>query len=637
LYRLLNDLKKNGLLGRETILRKTMLDDCKGDKFLEVLVVFSTAVVRKVAVPRIARTGSQQPVAFGLATETTLGPVGTGSLIPLTVAHQASLSSLLRQKIQVKARCQQFSNLLEQKSDQLTQRTMLCNDAAKPALNDEDLTNVEKHIKENWPGNSKWPRALLYGDDSNPGDQPLRRPFPQVWGVIISGGTLQANAESTGLVQDLERRITEQQSRLQKWRSFHQDMSQNAFVDGLSNSHGHSARSKTGFEFQKHVGLQLKQNQTKSEFSGRRHIANAKLSAIVTDLHQELEEASKPMVRLIDPVKQVLPMEAPIQRARPASVSFANHVGGQMGYSHNRGLSGTVGLTRSSTAVPLSRVFSPAKSFRLNSRSTSNSSTEATNSSVTTHASIPDLAEPTPPPTPKVVLPEDHHEYQDSYSTMSGSIGSDNDVSSINSGDDLAEDIITSVMTAQSPTPGSRMSLAERTRQSMSQANSNSNSQSNHHLQPYATKPSGQEAHPATAGIAYGIVAERRTSLLERTQQSMSNLNLDPHSRSRKSLSLRKSRNSIAFPVNQFETPGRPRPEPMRNATPTEKLFSEEADYSSVFKSRPRVAYSPGPSPNGEDLPSPGGIIYEEMEDDSMMEDVDGDSWIRSSPLRGRG
>ena len=40
LYRSLNELKKNGVLGRESVLRKTMLDECKGDKFYEILVMF---------------------------------------------------------------------------------------------------------------------------------------------------------------------------------------------------------------------------------------------------------------------------------------------------------------------------------------------------------------------------------------------------------------------------------------------------------------------------------------------------------------------------------------------------------------------------------------------------------------------
>ncbi|KAH0407058.1 hypothetical protein KCU90_g23381, partial [Aureobasidium melanogenum] len=47
LFRCLNELKKNDVLGREATLRKTMLDDCKGEKFEEVLLLFSAIVLRK--------------------------------------------------------------------------------------------------------------------------------------------------------------------------------------------------------------------------------------------------------------------------------------------------------------------------------------------------------------------------------------------------------------------------------------------------------------------------------------------------------------------------------------------------------------------------------------------------------------
>ena len=50
LYRSLDQLKKNGILGRECMLRKTMLDECKGEKLMEILLLFSTAVLRKVEV-----------------------------------------------------------------------------------------------------------------------------------------------------------------------------------------------------------------------------------------------------------------------------------------------------------------------------------------------------------------------------------------------------------------------------------------------------------------------------------------------------------------------------------------------------------------------------------------------------------
>jgi HAUS augmin-like complex subunit 6 N-terminus len=90
-------------------------------------------------------------------------------------------------------------------------------------------------------------------------------------------------------------------------------------------------------------------------------------------------------------------------------------------------------------------------------------------------------------------------------------------------------------------------------------------------------------------------------SLLERTRQSMSLLPPLPTNGSRQSLaSRRETRHSQYFPINQFQTPPKEAPEtPSRSgaSTPRDELFTEEAEYASIFKSRPRVAHSPLMSP----------------------------------------
>ncbi|KAL2443752.1 hypothetical protein ABEF95_011646 [Exophiala dermatitidis] len=47
LYKWLTELKKDGSLPRETVLRKTMLDECKGEKFDELMARFAMFVVRR--------------------------------------------------------------------------------------------------------------------------------------------------------------------------------------------------------------------------------------------------------------------------------------------------------------------------------------------------------------------------------------------------------------------------------------------------------------------------------------------------------------------------------------------------------------------------------------------------------------
>jgi hypothetical protein len=84
-----------------------------------------------------------------------------------------------------------------------------------------------------------------------------------------------------------------------------------------------------------------------------------------------------------------------------------------------------------------------------------------------------------------------------------------------------------------------------------------------------------------------------------------------------KKSSHNRSRTSV-YPINQFDTPKKPRRstigirEDERDITPMESLMSPEAEYDSVFKSRPKIALSPVLSPYREaDLtstPPPGGV-----------------------------
>jgi hypothetical protein len=181
-----------------------------------------------------------------------------------------------------------------------------------------------------------------------------------------------------------------------------------------------------------------------------------------------------------------------------------------------------------------------------------------------------------------------------------------------------AEQIISSVVNATpSPVKAPRLTLTERTRMSMAPIL---------RLEP-------EEEEKVDSAISFPELEpesdhepmNRRMSLAERTRQSMAAI--PTHSiKSRKSLS--KQRRLSQFPVNQFETPGKPKaqpPEARRDATPTEKLFSEEADYESVFKTRPRVALSPVWSPDTSSLSL----------NDAMNGEGDEEVW-ESSPLANR-
>jgi hypothetical protein len=182
-----------------------------------------------------------------------------------------------------------------------------------------------------------------------------------------------------------------------------------------------------------------------------------------------------------------------------------------------------------------------------------------------------------------------------------------------------AEQIISSVFNA-TPSPAKkapRLTLTERTRMSMAPIVRLESDEDD--------KVDSAVSLPEPEPELENEPSNRRMSLAERTRQSMAAMSAQP-AKSRKSLS--KQRRLSQFPVNQFETPGKPRPllpEPRRDATPTDKLFSEEADYESVFKTRPRVALSPVWSPDTSSLSL----------NEAMNGEGDEEVW-ESSPLANR-
>lgn len=97
-------------------------------------------------------------------------------------------------------------------------------------------------------------------------------------------------------------------------------------------------------------------------------------------------------------------------------------------------------------------------------------------------------------------------------------------------------------------------------------------------------------------GIVSNAILRRTNTLLDRTRKSMSLL---PALESPVRQAVpKKQRHSQVFPVNPFEPYHKPDSvERIGAMTPMETLFSDDAEYSSVFKSRPKVSTSPVSSP----------------------------------------
>jgi len=162
----------------------------------------------------------------------------------------------------------------------------------------------------------------------------------------------------------------------------------------------------------------------------------------------------------------------------------------------------------------------------------------------------------------------------------------------------LAEAIVLSV-TQDAPSPAKpRQSLAERTRMSMAFSSSHNIHQTMMMGPPPPPSPPAED--PVKPGSQTGPTDfDSRSTLLERTRQSMSML---PATSQRTRNSNYKPQCSKGYPTDQFETPKKQQQQEStddgKDSTPREELFTQEADYMSVFKSRPKIALSPTISPS---------------------------------------
>jgi hypothetical protein len=653
LYRSLNDLKKNGLLGRETILRKTMLDECKGDKLMEVLAVFSTAVLRRAHQVHVDASACPS-VASTLATATMLDAVKQGSLIPLSVAYSASLSTNLRKKEGKKARIHQFSELLDVKGSQLDERLEFCTGSKHRPIDATDEAQIKKILHENWPGHSRWPQVVLYGDEVNTGDLPLQRPFQEVWSAASKGDQLPVKPNSSGLLESLERRVSEQSTRLRRWHDFHNrflgsnpDAASQGATDGQQSS-------APAFNFGKHRHLRLGKNISVDYLGGLPPSASA-YQTILASLAKDLADASRcrrnggtgwsmdrsntTTVRVDDhaifsPVKastmstsHIIPSGLGTQPNFAPETTLREKIDDHDDHDDNnfmtRERSNTVVRISDSTAstpIPASTASSiqpqsaplevkpllmPEIILPAPTKPADPPSAADVPGSAALRATLEDLQDMQPDPPQEDLF---------SGSTSSASLSSSSE------DDDPAEQIISSVVNS-SPSPLRPFTLAERTRMSMA-----------HSVGPKLPRPA-ELLVPVLSrerDVPGVEITNRRASLLERTQQTMANIPANGIT-SRKNSSRKSNRQSL-FPVNQFETPGKVRahlPDPKRDATPTEKLFSEDAEYTSVFKSRPKIALSPVWSPDVPDTPAP---LDESLDSD---DDVQDEVW-GSSPLANR-
>lgn len=658
LFRCLNELKKNGVLARETVLRKTMLDECQGERFWEVCLTFSAVVVRKVLREKESsirgRTGRFRAVAEDVGSAPGVTKEQRESMLPLAIAHKAALTNVLKRKEQQRASYARLHGVLADKESELLQRKHQSLASAKSKnVAPEKLNNVEATVHKNWIGSADLKEALIEGDTCPQGDGILLQSFDRLWNDGRGIERQESPGVEIGLLQSLGTRANEQSARLKRWQNFYDRLIASKPVPTKS-SRPASQVQKPGLTFNKHRDISLADSSDDEEAPETRerpqprNESSTRYDDILTAMRNELRKntfahrnqrpSASPVQRSsIQPVKRS--QTQPLAPVRKLSVVIDMPPGGPTAH-HSRSPSQTLVPLRSPMGrriasrsrsyekpkvdgmrevIPLkTELFSPLRDPR--------------------RSSLSPLSATIQLPSPQEVA-EDLHDVEINGDKISqGETDSDlaiedgirspasprdsglgmnadglpKDASDNSSESAVASDAESKVPYQVSQKPPVRQSLAERTRKSMAFGSfDNAERESLADRSEFAKNPDIPGVNEELEGSLADEdqLADRRASLSDRTRQSISHApQAIPAPRSKKSSHAR-SRTST-YPVNQFETPKKVRrstvgiqeeaEQEFRKVTPMETLMSPDAEYDSVFKSRPKIALSPVLSPRTE-------------------------------------
>lgn len=276
------------------MLRKTMLDECKGERLEEVLAVFSSAVLKKAAEEQQIYTKQHPAAAHVLALESRGYTGERTELNTLLLAHKVTLRIKLDNKKASKAQYKSFAELLDSKEQGLSRRREQATTKSRSReISEGDQSNVRRAVRNNWAGNEQWQEALVYGDVKTTQDGVLTAPFDSVWRRVRTNRLGELENKSGGLLRQLDSRVRAQQERLGKWQNFHKEM----FGNVSSPSAKRSGRSggKTGIDLGlgAHESLQLGRLSPRKLTRTEASRVDGEYDELLTSLETELRKVDK--------------------------------------------------------------------------------------------------------------------------------------------------------------------------------------------------------------------------------------------------------------------------------------------------------------------------------------------------------
>ena len=649
LYRCLNELKKNGVLSKETVLRKSMLDECQGERFWEICLSFSSLVLRKRALEKRSKHGKS--IAERLGTANGVSKSQKESMLPLAIAHRVSLVKVLKEKQDKRNTYARLYDIVVEKDGELRRRKVRSQEQAQKlkAVQPEKLRVVEHTVEKSWVGSIDLREALINGDTCPKGDGMLLQSFERLWNPN-SDARSESDGAEIGLLQSMNEKAMDQAARLRRWQSFHDRLQAAKPPSTRSSRPTTSGSHRSGIRFDRHRNLNLsdlsEEHDKQLQKQRPQRKSALRYDKILAAMREDLRKNSAHRTQEPNPEQSNQPLKRSQTQPIPLrrlSVAIDASPGARDPHSGSpsqtavpmRRPSGRRVASRSRSyqqpkvegqrePIPLkSEIFSPLKEKKGSSPGASLLPSPAEEEESPGGVDWAEVNE-RKKDSEEGNLVGRHEGLEVRTRVMSNGFGSKNEPSVHTNGTGSEETptpsakfepLARTVEKAQSAgAVTTRPSLAERTRKSMaftSAENINGflpNGKETTHID----SDTPEKLHEPTQSAA---LDDYHTTLLDRTRQSISlappSSAQVPRSKKQTQPSHTRSRTSV-YPINQFETPqmkiGRgarrstvngidDEPKQQRIVTPMEKLLSPDAEYDSVFKSRPKIAMSPVLSP----------------------------------------
>ena len=571
-----------------------MLDECKGERFEEALAAFSTIVLRK---SMSADEGGGSAIARRLALATDIKASEQRSLLPLAIAHRASLTAVLQRKEQERSRYLQFQHRLDESNQQLRrQHKRLLQEIEASAganITGQLLERTRQRFDTHWQGDPRWLDVILNGDLGGTDDVLFGTCFKEVWKDVTSGTLPGANvnSEQEGLLQNLENRVATQQARLQRWKEYREQMKGKfqTIANKATTQKSPKPAQDWSIDLTAHKQIDAQQadvlqNSVKDTLDTSREVElpeDDEYAQLVKSIQRDLDAIGTPKRQSLRHTRGAVSRKYSTGKQRPDYGMSQSHLAG--GILNNDEQPEHDNVDSEEAALP------EAEQLKQGETPTTPPPTSSKIAKSDRSSDMPAISTPEPcvtdsdrqgqPPAPSsrltgTTLDEADHPLLE------------NDEESM-----LAAEIIAATMNAGPSPVKTKPSLVERTRRSMAFA-----SPAERHLLPSNAIMQTKDQVSKPLEVCSQVAEDPRATLLERTRRSMSLL---PAQAREPRKSMHKQRHSRQFPTNQFETPKKQPAilEDLEDMTPPEQLFSEEADYASIFKSRPKIAMSPTDSP----------------------------------------